>query len=76
VSPRWDIFVAMVVFLVALLAALFLGVAAEASGPREVKFYQDEPACADKKVGYVVLRGGLATTEHHRVWVCGLEYSR
>jgi len=44
------------------------------SEPRQVTFYQNEPSCAGKKIGYLTLRTGTATTEQHRVWVCGLTY--
>lgn len=73
----------MGVLILLLLLITFIGLqnacvsGVEASGPREVKFYFDEPNyCPGKRIGYVVVRSTLATTEYHRVWVCGLEYAR
>jgi hypothetical protein len=51
----------------------------EAATPRELRFFQTEPSCPEKKQAYLLMQG-----EHFRrigsfqlqVWVCGLEYSR
>lgn len=44
-----------------------------AAEPREVRFFVDQPACVDRKVGYVTLAGRDPRTEAlHRVWICGL----
>lgn len=54
-------------------AIVFLSVLLVAAEPRQIAFYVDEPACVDRKVGYVTLAGRNRTTEElHRVWICGL----
>ena len=73
----------------AILAAIFIafysflfwavfvhGPSVSAEEQRELRFYQTEPSCADKKIGYVIVRGSYAMTEHHRVWICGLDYKK